>query len=143
MLIVIAYIFIDKSKSSERVKQFLNFRQFEASQRKWDNKDYAAMIASLPDNERFHLHKRHYRNLSNFAHPTIDSFLLNRCGEQAEFEMIPGTSLLTLGTLLEIVKICFQNSNYFNEEERNQIGLDDLTMQSLSLFSGLTLKNYE
>lgn len=130
MLIVFAYIFLDKSKTQERAKQFLQFNQFKNTERMWTDKTYAQMLDSLPSNSRFTTHKKHYRNLSNFAHPTMDSFLLNRRGQRVEFLMMIGTILLTVATVLEIIRICFEENLYFDEEKRAIIDLAGLSFET-------------
>jgi hypothetical protein len=84
MLIIFAYVFTDKNLTQERATKFLSFNQFQNVERKWTDLDLTSMINSLPDNSRFNLHKGHYRNLCNFAHPSMDSFMLNRRGEAKE-----------------------------------------------------------
>jgi hypothetical protein len=87
MFVIVAYVFLDKSKTRERAAQFLKFNQFTNTGRAWSDKTFAQMLKDLPDNSRFAFHKNHYRNLSNFAHPTMNSFLLNRMGAKVEFSM--------------------------------------------------------
>mgnify|MGYP001566146289 CR=1 FL=1 len=123
MLIVFAYIFLDKSKTQERTEQFLKFNQFKNTERAWTGKTYAQMFESIPDKTRFLIHKTHYRNLSNFAHPTMDSFLLNRRGQQSEFLMMLSTILLTLRTILEIINICFEENLYFDEKQKAMLNI--------------------
>lgn len=123
MLIVFAYIFLDKSQTQGRAQQFIQFNQFKNSRRKWTDQTFAQMIEVIPNDSRFKIHGQHYRHLSNFAHPTMDSFQLNRRGDQSEFLMIFGTLLLTVGTILEIVKICFEENLHFTEDEKKKINL--------------------
>ncbi len=124
MLVVFAYIFLEKSRTQERVDQFLNFSQFKSTERMWTDKTFKQMLDSIPDKTRFAIHSKHYRNLSNFAHPTMDSFLLNRRGDVYEFSMILSTVLLTLGTILEIARTCVQEDLYFNEEQKKMLKLE-------------------
>jgi len=123
VLIIFAYIFLDKSKIQERVGEFLTFTQFKSTKQKWTDKTYAKMLEEIPNNTRFSTHKRHYRNLSNFAHPNMDSFLLNCKGEDYEISMILSTTLLTIGTILEIIKICFEENLYFDDQRRKMLNL--------------------
>jgi len=137
MLIVFAYVFLDKSNREERAKQFISFNQFTNTDRMWTDKTYSQMLESLPDKTRFATHKKHYRNLSNFAHPTMDSFMLNRRGDQNEFLVNLGTVLLTLGTILEIVKICFEEKLYFNDEQRKLLNIVDISTKVDRLMKNL------
>ena len=123
MLVVFAYIFLDKSQTQGRAREFLQFNQFKNTKRMWTDKTFAQMVEAIPDDTRFRLHKQHYRDLSNFAHPTMDSFLLNRRSDQGEFLVIFNTLLLTVGTILEIIKICLEENIYFTESERSKINL--------------------
>lgn len=137
MLIVSAYIFLDKSKTQERAEKFISFSQFKTTDRMWTDKTYAQMLDSIPDKTRFTIHKTHYRNLSNFAHPTMDSFMLNRRGTQSEFFMNLSTVLLTLSTILEIIKICFEEKLYFNEEQWKLLNFADMSERVGELMKNL------
>lgn len=123
MFVIVVYVFLDKSKTQERAEQFLKFNQFKNTERAWSDKTFAQMLKDLPDNSRFAFHTGHYRNLSNFAHPTMNSFLLNRMGAEVEFSMTINTVLLTLNTILEIVKICFAESTFFSDEQKAHVNL--------------------
>jgi len=118
MLIIFAYIVDDRDASQEKARKFLSFNQFKNSERKWTDLDLARMIDELQDSSRFELHKKHYRHLCNFAHPSMDSFMLNRRGDSSEFHMILITVLLTVGTMIEIAKICLEEDLYFTETKR-------------------------
>jgi hypothetical protein len=137
MLIVFAYVFLDKSKTQERAEQFILFNQFKNTDRMWTDKTYAQMLEALPDKTRFAIHKTHYRNLSNFAHPTMDSFMLNRRGDQSEFLMNLSTLLLTLGTVLEIVRICFEEHLHFTDGEQKLINIAEITTEADQLMKNL------
>lgn len=127
ILIVFAYIFFDNSKMQERAEQFISFNQFKNTNRKWTDKTYAQMLESIPNGSRFAMHKKHYRNLSNFAHPTMDSFLLNRRGDDNEFHMILNTVLLTIGTILEIIKICIDENLHFNNKQKGILDIENIS----------------
>jgi|GEM_PF-6629342 len=137
MLIVFAYIFLDKPKTQEKVDQFISFNQFKNTDRMWTDKTYSQMIESIPDKTRFALHKKHYRNLSNFAHPTMDSFTLNRRGDKLEFLMNLNTALLTLDIILEIIKICFEEKLYFSDEQKKLINLVDVSQKKDKLIKNI------
>lgn len=49
MLIVFAYVFLDKSKTQERAEKFISFNQFKNEDRRWTDKTYAQMLESIPD----------------------------------------------------------------------------------------------
>lgn len=130
LLIVFAYIFQDKDSRSERVDKFLNFNQFKTPERKWTKVEYSQMINGLPDGERFSMHKSLYRKLSNFAHPTMDSFLLNRRGPDVELLLILNTVLLTLGAMFEIVDICIKEKLYFDESTDLSLEINSLRFET-------------
>jgi len=144
MLIIFAYIFLDKSKTQERAEQFISFNQFKNTDRMWTDKTYTQMIESIPDKTRFAIHKKHYRNLCNFAHPTMNSFMLNRSGNQIEFLMNLNTVFLTLGTILEIIKICFEEKLHFSDEQRKLINIIDISERKDNLVKniGIILSTY-
>lgn len=121
LLIIFAYIFQDKTARLERAKKFLEFNQFQTLERKWTKVEYKQMIEALPDGSRFSIHSDHYRRLSNFAHPTMDSFMLNRRGNEIELRMIVNTVLLTLSTILEIIKICIEDKLYFDPTQEEEL----------------------
>ena len=129
MLIVFIYIFDDKEKRQEKISKFLTFNQFTNTDRKWINKTYTEMLEDIPDHVYFDTHKDHYRHLSNFAHPTMDSFLLNRRGQQSEFSLISSTVLLTMRTIIEIINICFENNLYFDEVHKNMLDVNTYLLQ--------------
>lgn len=137
MLIISAYIFQDKTQTAERASKFLEFNQFQSEERKWTKVDYASMIDGLPDKNRFSLHRDHYRRLSNFAHPTMDSFLLNRRGGDAEFLMILNTVLLTIGTILELVRITLEEALYFENKTELMIEIGHITTRADGLMKEL------
>ncbi len=137
MLIVSAYIFQDKTETTERVRKFLEFNQFQSQERKWTKVDYASIVEALPDNSRFSSHKDHYRRLSNFAHPTMDSFLLNRRGNDAEFLQMLNTVLLTIGTILELVKITIEEDLYFENKTELMIETAYITAKADELMKEL------
>lgn len=118
VLIISGYIFLDDDTVQKRVEQFIKFNQFQNIERKWTSKGYAQMIKEIPDNTRFSFHKELYRKLCNFAHPTMDSFKLNHMGDKNEFLIIISTILLTVGAILEIIKICFEKDLYFFTEQK-------------------------
>jgi len=142
MLVVFGYIFQGKSatKKEKKAGQFLRFNQFRSSKRKWTDKTLSDMIKNISNNQRFAKHQKHYRNLSNFAHPTNDSFLLNRRGEDCEFLMILNTTLLTIRIILEIIKICFEDNLYFDDQHKKMFNLveisssADILMKELEAF---------
>lgn len=129
MLIVFAYIFQGKSVADKKkeAEQFIRFNQFTNNKRKWTDKTLAEMIKSIPNSQRFTTHSNHYRNLSNFAHPSMDSFMLNRKGKDYEISMILGTTLLTIGTILEIIKICFEENLYFDDQHKNMLNFEAIS----------------
>ena len=135
MLVVFAYVFLGKStnEKSDVAKKFLNFNQFKNSERKWTDNTLVDMIKNIPNNQRFARHQKHYRNLSNFAHPSMDSFMLNRKGEDHEVLMILNTTLLTIGTILEIIKICFEERLYFSEEQKSILDLIGISSDASAL----------
>ena len=137
MLIVFAYIVLDKSKTQERAEQFISFNQFKTTDRMWTDKTYTQILDSIPDKVSFAIHKTHYRNLSNFAHPTMDSFMLNRRGNQSEFLMNLSTVLLTLGTVLEIIRVCFEEKLYFNDEQWKLLNFTDISAKADGLMKNL------
>jgi len=137
MLVVFVYIFLDKPKTPERMQKFLTFNQFKEEKRAWTDKTFAQMLEEIPEKDRFSLHKKHYRNLSNFAHPTLDSFLLNRRGDEYEFSMILNTVLLTFVTALEIVKICLEKDLYFSKDEKLKIDIESLHAEADRLMNNL------
>jgi len=140
MLIVFAYIFLDKSETQTRAQEFTQFNQFKDSKRMWTDKTFSQMVEAIPNDSRFKIHKRHYRNLSNFAHPTMDSFQLNRRGDQNEFLMIFGTLLLTVGTILEITKICFEENLHFTETEKKKVNLTNFYTKTNQIMEDLQVK---
>ena len=140
MLVVFAYIFLDKSETQKRAQEFTQFDQFKNLKRMWTDKTFSQMVEAIPNDSRFKIHKQHYRNLSNFAHPTMDSFRLNRRGDQSEFLMIFGTLLLTVGTILEIIKICFEENLHFTEVERKKINLKNFHTKTEQIMKELQIK---
>ena len=105
----------------------------------WTDKTFAQMVNDTPEiNAGFH--KDHYRNLSNFAHPTMDSFLLNRRGDKPEFSMILNTNLLTVRTILEIVKICFEQNLYFDDNQKSKINIAALFLVADNIMKELLVK---
>jgi hypothetical protein len=122
ILIIFYYIFSDKTKSEERSKAFLSFNQFETKQRDWKNgKTFTVLLEEIPDKSFLNFHKNHYRNLSNLGHPTMDSFLLNRRGEESEFKTIINTSILIIRNLIEIETSCIKWNIYFDSGQRDTL----------------------
>lgn len=137
MLIISGYIFLDDNTIQKKIEQFVNFTQFKNTKRKWTDKTYAKMIEEIPDNTRFSFHKKHYRNLCNFAHPTMDSFLLNRRGDKSEFFMTLNAVLLTIVTILEIIKICFEKNLYFSTEQKVMFDIPAIATEANRLMKEL------
>jgi hypothetical protein len=106
LLVIFLYIFCDEQDRETRAKQFLSFNQFKTVDRKWTNLTLKDMISNLPDKKWLSSHETLYRNLSNFAHPSMDSFMLRRRGTEAEYAMILSTSYLILQTMIEIIDQC-------------------------------------
>lgn len=123
LMIISAYILLDRTKTENRARDFLTFNQYKDAKRAWTDKTYAQMLEDIPDKNRFASHKKHYRALSNYAHPTMDSFLLNRKGQDIEFLMALSTTLLTIGTIVEVIKICFEQNLYFSDNQKKAIDL--------------------
>lgn len=137
MLIISGWIFLDDNNIQKRIEQFVNFDQFQKIECKWTNKTYTQMIEEIPGNPRFSFHKEHYRKLCNFAHPTMDSFLLNRRGVKIEFLMILSTVHLTIDTILEIIKICFEKNLYFSTEQKAMFDISAISTKSKELMKEL------
>lgn len=137
MLIISDWIFLDDNNMQKRIEQFVNFNQFQREEKKWTDKSYTQMIEEIPEGSRFSFHKKHYRNLCNFAHPTMDSFLLNRKGDKNEFLMILNTVLLTIGTILEIIKICFEKSLYFSNDKKSTFDISAISTKAKGLMEEL------
>lgn len=129
MLVVFFYIFLDESKTEERARQFISFNQFKNTERQWTNKTFAQMVESISNNEWLILHKGLYRGLSNFAHPTMDSFMLNRRGDESEFMMNLSTVFITIGTILEIIRTCFDRNLYFNDKQKSMLNISELYLE--------------
>jgi hypothetical protein len=106
MLVTFAYVVSDREKRQERISDFLSFNQFKTEKRQWSSLGITGMVNELKNSERFSNHSHHYKNLSNFAHPTNDLFMLNRRGEESEFMMIQNSVLLSLATLVIMFEIC-------------------------------------
>ncbi len=139
MLIVFAYIFLNRPDTGEMAKQFTRFNQFKSDKRKWTDETIAHMAENIPNKERFANHKEHYRNLSNFAHPTMDSFLLNRRGDISEFSMILNTLLLTVRYILGIIAICFEVNLYFDDQQKKKINLASISSEAERIMKELSV----
>lgn len=139
MLVVFAFIFFDKAQTPTRIQQFVEFNQFKETKRMWTDKTFSEMINSIPQKSWLSLHKDHYRTLSNFAHPTMDSFLLNRRGEEAEFLTILNTVLLIINTIIEIIRISFDQNLYFSDEQKRNINLDDFSSRTNKIFDTIKI----
>ncbi len=128
MLIIFAYLFFNELERQKRIEDFIKFNQFKSTKKKWTNKTFFQMVDSISSyDSRFKNHESTYRNLSNFAHPTMDSFLLNRRGGESEFLVIFGSFLFNLGVIIEIIKICFEKNLFFTEEDRKKISIENLS----------------
>ena len=120
ILIIFLYVFLDEKSRQERAAAFLSFNQFQDFERSWlKGKTYADLLKDIPDNWS-DFHKDHYRTLSNFSHPTMDSFLLNRRGEEAEFKMIINTSLLVARAIEQVAEVCLYNDLYFDPKRKEE-----------------------
>jgi len=137
VLIISGYIFIDDNDAQKKIEQFVNFDQFQRAECKWTDKTYIQMIKEIPGDSRFSFHKEFYRKLCNFAHPTMDSFLLNRRGDKFEFLMILNTAHLTIDTILEIVKLCFEKNVYFSDKQKTIFDISAISTKSKKLMKEL------
>lgn len=119
MLVIFLYVILNEDKRSERVLRFLNFEQHKTNQRQWNyDVTYRQMIDDNPEiTERLKGHKSLYRCLSNSAHPSNDSFLLNRKGTEAETKLIVNTAVLSVLNLVEI-NHTYVDKHLFLDEEK-------------------------
>jgi hypothetical protein len=140
LLIVCEYVSTSSKFSPEqKVKDFLAFNQFRQNKRDWkDSVTYKDMLKEV-NSQYLNLHQDHYRHLSNFSHPTPDSFFLNRRGEKNEFKLIMSTCVLSVGTILEILKVCFEKSDFFNDIEKEKINLAILHLTASSSSKSLAV----
>lgn len=115
--VTFAYIYTDPAQREDRVKAFLNFEQSVSMDRTWSGKTFTQMLESVPKPERYTFHKQHYRTLSNLAHPTLNSFYLNRKGQDIEFAQILTTTCLTLTTIRQIIILTVEHKLYFEESK--------------------------
>lgn len=105
-LSIITNFILSSPNSEDQAKSFLSFEQDKSSERKWTKTDYKSMIEAIQKNNpagRFASHDSFYRSLSNLGHPTYDSFLLNRKGEEIEFYQILGAGLLIVGIICDLI----------------------------------------
>lgn len=140
ILIISEYIFSDDKNVQEKTEKFLNFNQFSNFERQWTKINYSQMIESIPDSVLSSSHKGHYRLLCNYAHPSMDSFMLNRRGEKSEYLVTINTVLLTIASILEIIKICFKKSDHFDQKEKELFNIDALSEETYSLLKELENK---
>jgi hypothetical protein len=116
MLVVTYYVFYDKEKINERAADFLEFNHLTSSKRAWTEKTFSGMIETLPES-LFTSHKKLYRSLSSFAHPTMMSFRLNAHGDEREFGLILLIVYQAFLILLEILKFFCERKLFFANPE--------------------------
>lgn len=115
IFIVSLYILCDEETRTVRVFDFLNFSKSKSPNSKWTKTTYQEMIDSINEDDWSKIHKELYPSLCNFAHPNMDSFLLNRCGEYAENEIILKTTLLGVYTITELISLIDRKSDYLEK----------------------------